>query len=93
MDGFNFQPGSYLFILLPRQQNELLNRSLYRLGQLSPASLGCPKPSEAGGSPEAFCGWWVLTGEARQHPPSDPRGRGPGRGTHSTTWLTEPLNM
>lgn len=34
MDGFNFQPGIYLFISLHQQQNELLNHSVHRLGQL-----------------------------------------------------------
>lgn len=36
VDSFNFQPGTYLFILLPQQQNELLNHSAHRLGQLFP---------------------------------------------------------
>lgn len=78
MDSFYFQPGSYLFILLPRQQNELLNRSVHRLGQLLPF---IPR------MPEALGSWWQprgLTlmvspsGEARQPSPSIPWGRGLG---------------
>lgn len=53
MESFYFQPGSYLFILPPWQQNELLNSSVYRLGQLSPF---IPQ------MPEALGTWWQPRG-------------------------------
>lgn len=53
MDSFYFQPGFYLFILLLRQQNELLNRSVHRLGQLLPFIPRMPK---------AFRSWWQPRG-------------------------------
>lgn len=53
MDSFYFQPGSYLFIVLPRQQNELLNRSVHRLGQLLPFIPWMP---------EALGSWWQPRG-------------------------------